>query len=311
MSRPPPTSYVITLVVGLLILLAFIVGFLLQVLLALVTWPALLCPRGRRLFHFWQSCLFKHIFAIFGVVLNPFWHVKVRFIGDQSGPPKGQGCIMFCNHRSNADPFITAFIQLKGCFEARYVYKGSLAKLPLGGCSLWLADDLAAHFGDKDKIQDMLEQARCLLKEGGRIVVFPEGTRSPSGILQDFKPTFFAMCAELGCPAVPACVIGTERAWPLSGSLMGCATVRAAVGEPIQPGLGGGAELAVAVRAAMQQLAEDLVESDDEDVLEDPLLSGKPYPYWNPPADMAHFGQAELMKLLREGRSHDRGKRLL
>merc|ERR1712146_373692 len=87
--------------------------------------------------------------------------------------------------------------------DNRFVYKSTLGKLPFGGCNLRLAGDLPAHFGDKERIKDMLDQARDLLRSGYNVGIFPEGTRSSSGLLQDFKPTFFQICAELGCPAGP------------------------------------------------------------------------------------------------------------
>jgi len=145
-----------------------------------------------------------------------------------------------------------------------------------------LAGDLPADFGNKEQIKAMLDEARSLLSHGTNILVFPEGTRSPSGILQAFKPTFFDICAELGCLAVPLVFMGTERAWPAQGFRMGCATVTAFLGEPLIPGPGGGAQLSKDVAKAFREMASKALDqgavADD-----DPLLTDLPYPWWEIP----------------------------
>lgn len=171
-----------------------------------------------------------------------------------------------------------------------------------------LAGDLAAHFGDKELIRAMLERSRRLLSQGYNIVVFPEGTRSPSGMLQDFKPTFFNMAIELGCPVVPVCLFGTEKAWPHGGFRMGCARVTAMVGSALR-GKRSAAKLMAALKDAYQTLAmeglkDGVVEGDD------PLVTGRPYPWWKVPDHLQALEDHELMSLLRSGKAHERGKHL-
>merc|ERR1712194_814666 len=217
----------------------------------------------------WRGCS-----AIFGVGLNPLWSVQLFEAdrADTDSDPVQTGSVYFCNHRSNADPWICAMVFLKANIEARFVYKATLGNLPFAGCSTRLAGDLPAKFGDKEQIKDMLEQAREVLRNGYNVCVFPEGTRSPSGLLQDFKPTFFNICAELDCPAVPLVLLGSEQAWPLGGFKVGCAQTTGMLGQPIRPDEAGGEGLSAKVAQAMQALAQQALEEEAVGS-DDPLLT--------------------------------------
>ena len=57
----------------------------------------------------------------------------------------------------------------------------------------------------------MMAQA---LREGGNLLIFPEGTRSADGQLGDFKGTFAALALELKAPVVPIAISGAYRALP-------------------------------------------------------------------------------------------------
>ena len=65
----------------------------------------------------------------------------------------------------------------------------------------------------KESIQKMAE----VLKQGKKIIIFPEGTRSKNGELGDFKKTFAILSKELNVPVVPVAITGAYNALP-SGS---------------------------------------------------------------------------------------------
>jgi len=311
-GKPPCSSYAATAIVGLLLLLAGLLSLALQLAAAALTLPCLLCSSGRQLFHSVQSRIFRGVVALVCVLLNPFWRTETHWIGSVAGPPNiVPGSVIFCNHRSNADPFLLSWLLLLSCVEARFIYKSSLAKVPILGICASLAGDLPVRFGDKQQILQMLAQSKELLGRGVHLVVFPEGTRSPSGILQDFKPSFFEVCAELGCPAVPVCLLGSERAWPHGGLRMGCAKIRMAIGEPVLPGQGGASALSAAIAERMQDMAREAVErGEGVDTSDDPFLTKEPYPYWTPPKDIEAMQPEEQMRLLRQGGTHERGAHL-
>lgn len=62
----------------------------------------------------------------------------------------------------------------------------------------------------KESIQKMAE----VLKQGKKIIIFPEGTRTSDGNLGDFKKTFAILSKELNVPVVPVAVNGAFDALP-------------------------------------------------------------------------------------------------
>jgi len=316
-SRAPRATYCVTVVVGVLLLVGFLLCFATQVVTAALTLPLLCCRAGKHRFYYIQSVIFRGVNSFFSVALNPFWSSEVWLLGEKPGPPSGgKGSVIFMNHRSSADPWFSAWALTRHCWEGKFVYKSSLKKVPLFGWLFILAGDLAVERGDKTKIVAMLDQARDELNAGYNVVVFPEGTRSPSGIMQDFKPGFFGICAELGCPAIPAVMVGTERAWPLSGMKMACAHVRVAIGDAIYASApDAAAELSKQVEERMLDMAHELLEASDGAVpsseADDPYLTGRPYSYWVPPASLNGLDDAEQLRVLRSGGAHQRGANLL
>jgi long-chain acyl-CoA synthetase len=62
----------------------------------------------------------------------------------------------------------------------------------------------------KESIQKMAE----VLKRGKKIIIFPEGTRSLTGDVGDFKKTFAILSKELNVPVVPVAISGAYNALP-------------------------------------------------------------------------------------------------
>jgi len=302
----------VTVVVAISLFVGLCISFCLQVLLAIPTAPLLCAEATRELFYYLQSCTFRTTTAVTNFCLNPCWRTRLVRFGEKAGPQKGRvGSVIFCSHRTNADPWLVAQVQLHAGFEAKYVYKSMLGKVPLAGWSIRLAGDLAAHFGDKQQIKGMLERSRKLLLSGHNIVIFPEGTRSPSGLLQSFKPSFFQVCAEVGAPAVPLCLFGNESAWPHGGWKLGCATITAYLGEPLMAGDSGPEELSKQVAAAMRAMAGDALKRGFIGA-EDPMVTDRPYTWWRVPKAYEELGEEEQLALLRAGKMHEgrRGRHL-
>lgn len=63
----------------------------------------------------------------------------------------------------------------------------------------------------KEGIKAVLEQ----LSLGKAVVVFPEGTRSPDGRLQPFRPGIHLLIRRTNAPILPVGVAGAFDAWPL------------------------------------------------------------------------------------------------
>jgi 1-acyl-sn-glycerol-3-phosphate acyltransferase len=114
---------------------------------------------------------------------------------------------------------------------------------------------------DRDNVRQSLaslRQAAEQIRSGNSIVVFPEGTRSEDGALQDLKMGPFYLAEMARVPIVPVGIRGTRNALAKSHLFVHPARVEVRIGEPILPGRRGPAErdrLRSAVRSAMSELA--------------------------------------------------------
>lgn len=73
------------------------------------------------------------------------------------------------------------------------------------------------------------------LRNGGIVILFPEGTRSGDGELGPLKPGIAVLAARAGVPLVPAGIAGTFEAWPRSQFLPRAHPLRVHYGPPISP----------------------------------------------------------------------------
>ncbi len=73
--------------------------------------------------------------------------------------------------------------------------------------------------------------------DGGRqaLIIFPEGTRTPTGEMQAFKRGPAVVSTTLGLPLVPAYIDGTYRAWRKNNWFMRPRHIRVRFGQPVEP----------------------------------------------------------------------------
>lgn len=67
---------------------------------------------------------------------------------------------------------------------------------------------------DLSDLKTSLQKMAEVLKRGKNIIIFPEGTRTLSGELGDFKKTFAILSRELNVPVVPVAINGAYDALP-------------------------------------------------------------------------------------------------
>ena len=80
-----------------------------------------------------------------------------------------------------------------------------------------------------------LKETLRRLRNGGIVVLFPEGTRSETGELGELKSGIAVLAARARVPVVPAAVAGTFEAWPRSRPFPWIYPIRVHYGLPILP----------------------------------------------------------------------------
>lgn len=63
-------------------------------------------------------------------------------------------------------------------------------------------------------LKGSLQKLAAVIREGKNIIIFPEGTRSYDGQLNDFKKTFAILAREMNVPVVPVVIDGAFKALP-------------------------------------------------------------------------------------------------
>ncbi len=144
-----------------------------------------------------------------------------------------EGPALICsNHLSFLDPpFIgQAFEQ-----PIHYFARKTLFKNPVAGAILrsWQSIPI-----DRDKPDpSSLKTTIRLLKRGGRVLMFPEGTRSPDGQLQPAEPGAGLFIAKSAVPVLPVRIHGTYEAFSRHHKLPQPSTIRLVVGDLWKPDL--------------------------------------------------------------------------
>ena len=83
--------------------------------------------------------------------------------------------------------------------------------------------------------QGQLHSSSNLLKSGWNLVLFPEGSRSPDGRIQEFKPGVGHLARETGTPVVPVHIQGAFQVMPRHQQLPVPGKVRVRIGKPMTP----------------------------------------------------------------------------
>ncbi len=218
---------------------------------------ALLVPRfldpERRLPHrigtfFWGSLVWR---------LNPLWRIEV--IGAERLAQGGPHLIC-SNHQSLLD--VLALMALGGDFK--WVSGLRFFKIPMLAQYMKITGYVAADLKNPFSAGAVLQACSHWLGQGVSVGMFPEGTRSATGALGQFKPGAFRVAVEKNLPVLPVAICGTRDILPKGGwSYLGTSpfkTVRVAVLPPVDladlddatP-----AALSRATRAAIQQQLDE------------------------------------------------------
>ena len=124
--------------------------------------------------------------------------------------PKDRPVIFMANHQSYVD--VPALFFLPGHFK--WIADEGLFNIPVFGWAMRMAGYVSVRRGDGREAIRTLQRAKRLLADGISVFIFPEGTRSRTGILGQFQSGGFRLAVESGAPIVPVVVTGTRQLLP-------------------------------------------------------------------------------------------------
>ena len=166
--------------------------------------------------------------ALKPLLLLPF---RVRYVGRENVPRRG--AVLAANHESYVDPLLVA-LGMPG--KVRFMAKAELWRHRALG---WLWEQMGAfpvHRGAADR--NAIATATRFLADGGRVGIFPQGTRHHAHGLEGLEEgsggtALIAMHA--GVPVVPVGINGTERIMPPGARLPRFPRLTVVYGTPIDP----------------------------------------------------------------------------
>ena len=117
-------------------------------------------------------------------------------------------CLFVANHTSSADaPAVVGAIPRR----IAILLKKSLFTVPIVGTAFRLAHFIPVDRSRHEDAIAALEKATQALKEGQSFLIYPEGTRSPDGRLQEFKKGAVVMAIKAGVSVVPMACSGAHK----------------------------------------------------------------------------------------------------
>jgi 1-acyl-sn-glycerol-3-phosphate acyltransferase len=198
--------------------LVALVGFFVQLVLAIFTWPF---DRKK-----WVTGRAFRRIGITAAQLTPFWHFRTHGEVPRRIAPR---TVVVSNHESNADPFIISLLP----WEMKWLGKASLFKIPAVGWSMWLAGDIPVRRGESESAKGAMAQCSRWLDKGMPVMIFPEGTRSKTDELLPFKDGAFRLAIDTQSDLLPIAVSGTRHSLPKHSWRFAHAKALVTVGKPI------------------------------------------------------------------------------
>lgn len=167
-------------------------------------------------------------------ILKPFamtlmWLVfGLRVRGRHHVPRRGP-VLLVANHSSVLDPPLIGGATPR---PVSFLAKAELFRIPLFGSLIRRVNAWPVRREGSDP--GALRTALRLLTEGRALLVFPEGTRGPEGVLRPAKPGAGMLAVLSGAPVVPLYISGTARAWPRGRRLPRPTKVEVRFGPPLR-----------------------------------------------------------------------------
>jgi 1-acyl-sn-glycerol-3-phosphate acyltransferase len=150
-----------------------------------------------------------------GVLKPVIWRLaKVTVLGEEHLSGLTRPFVVVSNHSSHLDaPLILGALPRR---LARYLAAGAAADYFF---DVWWRKGLTSLFFnafpvDRTGLRGRRGLATSLLDDGVPLLLFPEGTRSRTGEMGNFKPGAAALCISRDAPCLPVAIVGASEAMP-------------------------------------------------------------------------------------------------
>lgn len=201
------------------------------------------------LLFFWTAICFVPTFLlrfiffnekVFGFVSKYIWGPGVLFfsltrikVSGRENVPKDENFIFVCNHESWLD-IPALFIAAPSYLY--FIAKKELRRMPFIGWGVWAAGMIFIDRNDRQKaIRSMKLAGDKAIQQKKNIVSFPEGSRSVSGTIMQFKRGTFITSQQTGIRIIPCAISGAFEVWPSTQLSLTPGKIKVVIGSPIDP----------------------------------------------------------------------------
>ncbi len=171
----------------------------------------------RRMQRHWASGLLK------------FWGVELKVVGVEHLDPASSYVVM-SNHHSYAD-IVALFVALP--VIPGFLAKSELRRVPFLHAALRAGGHVVIQRKRHESAMQTIDSAAAQVRGGRTVLVFPEGTRSETDTVGEFKSGGFRLAKAAGVPIVPVGLRGTGAIGPTRSILFWPGKVEVHVGQPL------------------------------------------------------------------------------
>lgn len=143
---------------------------------------------------------------------------------------KSKTYVFTANHESYLD---TQAIFMQYPHYLYFIAKKELKYVPVVGWVIWAMGMLFVDRKNKEAAKQSLQRAAEMIRNGKNVISFPEGTRSKTGDMKDFKKGLFNLALMAEVDVVPVSVIGAYEAMPPSTARLRGTPIHVHFGEPV------------------------------------------------------------------------------
>lgn len=149
-----------------------------------------------------------------GRLLLRYIKVDVTVEGKENLPEPGKTVVFVSNHQSYMDiPILLGYLDKPHALMA----KSQLGKIPFLSAWMRLLGCIFVEREDARAAVASMRQAEETLQRGDSLIICPEGTRSKSDTLNEFKAGAVRIAVKAGVDVVPVAIDGSYRALEGSG----------------------------------------------------------------------------------------------
>lgn len=143
--------------------------------------------------------------------LNGFFTPMFVSVKGRENIVNNQSYVIISNHQSLYDIFVVyGWLGL----DIKWVMKKELAKIPGIGFGSKKVGHIFLDRSNSRVALESLNNAKKKLVNGTSVVIFPEGTRSKTGVPGIFKKGAFKLALDLDLPILPITILGTKNILP-------------------------------------------------------------------------------------------------